>query len=273
MHYQTYQPHPDLQSLVKCYWTLEVPAAPGPRKQRVLPDGCLEMTFVLGDDIRRYTSEDEFVIPPRATVMGQITEPLYIEPTGYVDSFAIRFYPYGLANIISTPIKALADKDTPLTELFDEDRANALAQAINDAEDTRARIAISEAFLFEKLKDQESIDTIVKSTIDAMFSTGGNASIKDMLKDDAAKRRQLERKFTAQVGISPKQLSKVIRLQAALKMMLNHQSESISQIAYDSDYYDQAHFTKDFKGFTGMTPGEFFELDNDEMALSSLLYK
>jgi AraC-like DNA-binding protein len=55
--------------------------------------------------------------------------------------------------------------------------------------------------------------------------------------------------------------------------MLNQRSGRLSQIAYDNDYYDQAHFNKDFKEFTGMTPKEFFKFDNDEMALSLQLYK
>lgn len=273
MNYQIYQPHPDLASLVKCYWTLEVPAAVEAQRQRIIPDGCLEMAFILGDDIKRYTSDNEFVIQPRSMVLGQITEAFFIEPTGYVNCFAIRFYPYGLANFLSTPIKELANKETPLIGLFGEETAKALEQKISAAANVESRITIIENFLFMKLNEQISIDNIVMATIDTMFSTRGNISIKDMLKDDKSKRRQLERKFTAQVGISPKQLCKVIRLQAVLKMMLNQGSESLSQIAYDSDYYDQSHFIKDFKAFTGMTPKEFFKFDNEEMALSLTIYK
>src|SRR5688500_18863396 len=97
MKYQTFQPHSDLASLVKCYWTLEVPAEKGAERQRIIPDGCIEMFFILGDDIKRYTTEEEFIIQPREMVIGQITEPFFIEPTGYVNSFAVRFYPYGFA--------------------------------------------------------------------------------------------------------------------------------------------------------------------------------
>ena len=273
MNYQTYQPHPDLESLVKCYWTLEVPAAEGSQRQRIIPDGCLELAFILGDDIKRYTYDDEFVIQPRAMVLGQITQPFFIEPTGYVNSFAVRFYPYGLANFLSMPIKALANTETPLTVLFDEDTANSLEQRIINAEDAEARIAVIEDFLFKKLIDQVSIDHVVKTTIDTMFATGGTIAIGEMLKHKPSKRRQLERKFVTQVGISPKQLSKVIRLQSVLSIMLNQGSERLSRIAYDGDYYDQAHFIRDFKEFTGMTPGEFFKFENEEMALSLQFYK
>lgn len=271
MNYKTYQPHSDLGAFIKYYWTLEIQAEVEAQRQRIIPEGCLEMAFILGDDIKRYTSEDKFIIQPRAMVLGQITEPFFIEPTGYVNSFSACFYPYGFANFVSTPIKNLANKETPLALLFGEDTAKELEQKIIKAEDTKARINIIEDFFFNRLNDQVSIDKIVKATIDTMFLNSGNTTIKEMLKTDVSKRRQLERKFTKQIGISPKQLCKVIRLQTALKMMLNQQSESLVEIAYNSNYYDQAHFIKDFREFTGITPKEFF--DDEKMALSSLFYK
>ena len=122
-----------------------------------------------------------------------------------------------------------------------------------------------------KLNDKTTIDNIVKTTIDALLLTQGSAQIKTILKEDLSKRRQLERKFKKQIGISPKQLGKVIRLQTALKILLNDEAENLTSIAYKSEYYDQAHFIKDFKEFTGINPKEF--LGNESMALSTLFYK
>jgi hypothetical protein len=270
MKYQTFQPYPDLESLVKCYWTLEVSAEENSPRQRIIPDGCIEMIFILGDDIKRYTSDDEFIIQPRAMVLGQTIEPFYIEPTGYVNSFAARFYPYGFANFVTAPIKKLANKETPIDLLFGENSAKELEQKIIQATNTENRIEIIEDFLLKKFKNEVIIDSIVKSTIDIILSTKGGTPINAILNEDLSKRRQLERKFSKQVGISPKQLGKVIRLQAALKMLLNKQSENLTQIAYKSEYYDQAHFIKDFKEFTGTRPKEF--LEDDKMTLSSLFY-
>jgi len=269
--YQTFQPHPDLESLVNCYWTLEVPAEDDPQRQRIIPDGCLEMAFILGDDIKRYVSQDEFILQPRAMVLGQTIDPYYIEPAGYVNTFAVRFYPYGFANFISQPIKELANKETSLDLLFGEISAKTLEQKITRATNTEQRIECIEEFLFGKLNDESTIDNIVKTTIDALLTSKGKAPINSILKHDISKRRQLERKFLKQVGVSPKQLGKVIRLQSALKMLLNEETESLTSIAYKSEYYDQAHFIKDFREFTGISPGEF--LGNRNMALSSLFYK
>lgn len=271
MEYQTFEPHPDLQSFVKCYWTLKVPFQEGTQRQRIIPDGCLEMIFILADDVKRYTSENEFIIQPREMVLGQITEPFFVEPTGTVNSFAVRFYPYGFANFVKTPINKLANKETPLALLFGEERSRELSQRIKQGRDSGERIETVEAFLLGLLRDSATIDNIVKQTIDTMLSGKGSTPINTILRDDLSKRRQLERKFVTQIGISPKQLGKVIRLQAALKMLLNRESENLTRVAYESEYYDQAHFIKDFKEFTGVTPKEF--LDDEKMTLSTLIYK
>lgn len=270
MNYQTFQPKTDLNSLVKCFWTLEVPAEYSSEKQRIVPDGCMELIFILGDNIKRYTSENEFIIQPRAIIVGQITEPFTIQPVGYVHCFATRFYPYGITNFIETPLKNLENKETPIAELFGTSIANELEQKIIHAANTQQRIEIIETFLLNKLNEKTTIDNIVKSTVNALLSTSGSSSIKVILKDDLSKRRQLERKFLSQIGMSPKQLGKIIRLQTALKLLINQKAETFTEIAYESEYYDQNHFIKDFKEFTGTTPKEF--LSDGQLTLSSLFY-
>jgi len=270
MNYQTFQPHPDLAPLVKCYWSLEAAATDTPQRQRIIPDGCMEMIFILGDDIKRYTSETESIVQPRAVVVGQISKPFVIEPTGHVHCFAARFYPHGFSNFSAVPLQALENKETHIAHVVGEIPARELELKIISTETNAQRIEAVEAFLRGKLKEQSTLDHIVKTTIDMLLSTNGSAPIKAILKEDLSKRRQLERKFFKQVGLSPKQLGKVIRLQAALKLLLNHQGGKLTEIAYQSDYYDQAHFNKDFKDFTGINPKDF--LQDDEMKLSAVFY-
>lgn len=270
MMYQTYEPSEELQSLISCYWTLEVPAAPDVEKQRIVPDGCIELVFILGDDIRRYTSEREYIIQPRAMILGHINEPFFVHPTGRVESFAVKFYPYGIANFIKTPLKDLANKETPLDQVIDADLAHRLEQDIGNATDTTARINVIESFLISIMSKKETIDYLVANVLDAIAMNNGNTRIKDITGDTPSKRRHIERAFKKQIGISPKQLCKVIRLQAALKRLLSDNPESLTNIAYANDYYDQAHFIKDFKEFTGINPGNF--LQDTQLELSKIFY-
>ncbi len=271
MDYQTFTPQLDLEALISCYWTLKIPADPAAEKQCIVPDGTIEMAFILGDDIQRFTNTKDFILQPRAMVLGPTVDPFYIQPTGRVDTFAIRFYPYGFANFTNVALKSLANKETPLEQIFDKTKAGVLEQNIIQASSTAQRISIVENFLLEILKEQATIDTIVKSTVELLISSKGGRPIHTILKDVAGNRRQLERKFAQQIGLSPKQLSKVIRLQTALKLLLTPTPDSLTNIAYASDYYDQSHFIKDFKEFTGTNPNAF--LEDKSLSLSALFYQ
>lgn len=271
MDYQTFKPHRELETIVKCYWTLKVSEQKDTPRQLILPDGCVDMCFTLGDEIKRYTTGNDFIIQPREMLLGQITEQFYIQPTGHVDTFAVRFYPYGFANFTALSLNELRNTETPLNKIFGDEIAEQLSLKINQAKNTIERIVIVEKFFLEMLYDEATIDTIVKSTIASIFLSKGSQPLSAILKDDITKRRQLERNFAKRVGLSPKQLSRVIRLQATLQMLLNQTSGTLTDIAYESEYYDQAHFIKDFKEFTGVTPKAF--LTDNNMALSSVLYK
>ncbi len=271
MDYQTFKPHKDLESIVKFYWTLEVPFDPKNQKQKIVPDGCIEMTFNFGDKIKRYTSDNDFVLHPNAMIMGQRTKSYYILPTGNVRTFAICFYPIGFVNFVNIPLQNLVDKETPIEELFETAEAKELEQQMHLARDTQQRISIIESFLLSKLSENSRISNIVKSTVDALLKTNGSSAINVILKNDISKRRQLERHFKKQIGISPKQLVKAIRLQATLQLLLNRKSETLTEIAYEHEYFDQSHFIKDFKELVGVTPKEL--AGNENMALSALFYK
>lgn len=271
MNYQRYKPHSALESLVKFYWTLEVPFDINNHKQKIIPDGCIEMTFNLGDKIKRYTSDTEFIFNPNAMVMGQLTKSYYIEPVGNVDTIAICFYPHGFTNFVNIPLENLVDKETPIQNIFNEVQANRLEQSIIKATSTKERIEIIETFLLNKLNEEATIEKIVKTTVNALLTTKGSTPINIILKDNLSKRRQLERHFKKQIGISPKQLSKVIRLHATLQMLVSQKPETLTDIAYENEYFDQNHFIKDFKEFVGITPKEF--LGDETMALSTLFYK
>ena len=269
MDYQTFQPHIDLSEFVKCFWTLKVPKEPKPQRQRIVPDACVEIIFTLGDDVKRFVSERKHIIQPRSMVLGQITEPFYIEPIGVVDVFAIRFFPGGFIPFTTLSIKDLENKETELEALFGKDAAD-LEHKIIHAANTDERVQHAEAFLLNKLKNSEIIDKMVKSTVDLIFSTKGRISIHELSKNDLSNRRRLERKFSKSVGLGPKQFARIIRFQTALKMLLNNEIENLTSLAYENEYYDQAHFIKDFKEFTGINPNKFFK--DNALILSSVFY-
>jgi AraC-like DNA-binding protein len=267
MDYQTFQPQPDLASIIKCYWTLDSPGEAVPQVQTIVPDGCMEMIIHYGDLYNQYINGKP-VLQPRSCVFGQLTEPLKIEPTGITGIFSVRFHHDGFIPFATIPIKEMDDQAIPLKKLFGIQGAE-LEENVLKASTVQEKISIVETFLLERL-NTETIDRIVQSTVDLLLNVDGKISINELSKQTNINRRQLERKFSSAIGLSPKQLSKTIRLQTTIKHLLNKEYASLTALAYESEYYDQAHFIKDFKEFTGFTPKEFY---GDTLQMSLLFYR
>src|SRR6218665_518115 len=257
MDYKTYVPQPALAAYIKCYWTLNAPAEIHPEKQRIVPDGCMEMIFHYGDRYRQYLEDGTFVIQPQCFVFGQVTKPLEIEPAGQTGIFAVRFQPDGFTAFATLPASDMENRAVPLPELFGTE-AQLLETQVLNAVATEDQIRIVETFLLDRLITPESVDTIIRSGVEVLLQLNGQLSVDELSDAMNINRRQLERKFSAVIGLSPKQLSKIIRLQAALKMLAGHEYVSLTAIAHAAGYYDQAHFIRDFREFTGMSPKKFY---------------
>ena len=268
MNYQIFEPNKDLTTFIKCYWTLESPKDDTPSKQTVIPDGCMEMIFHYGDLYKQYTENGNCIIQPKCFVIGQLTKLLEIESTGKTDIFSVRFHPEGFLPFATIPLKKMENTAFSLEEIFGNDGIDIEQKMLNTNSPTE-KIKLIETFLLNRLTDNETVDRIVKSAVETILTANGQLTIDELSKQTSINRRQLERKFSASIGLSPKQLSKTIRLQVTLKILLNKNFTSLTALAYENEYYDQAHFIKDFKEFTGLTPKEFYE---DSLKISSLFY-
>ncbi|MEQ9298970.1 MAG: helix-turn-helix transcriptional regulator [Cyclobacteriaceae bacterium] len=268
MNYQTYPTRHELEAFVKCYWTLQGPKSSITEKQTIVPDGCIELIFHFGDRYRQYLSDGTSLIQPHSFVMGQLTQTLEIAPTGMTDIFAVRFYPHGFAPFSSIDLKTIANKATELIHVFG-DSGKILENNVRNVESSAERISIVETFLLDTISAEKNTSKIIQDTVDMILEVRGHHSLDELSQHGQIGRRQLERKFASEVGLSPKYLSRVVRLQAALQQLLSQNHDNLTSLAYKKGYYDQAHFIKDFKAFTGPTPKAFYA---DSLKLSGLFY-
>ena len=257
MDYQTYDPYRNLKALIRCYWTLESPKEEISEKQTIVPDGCMEMIFHYGDLYRQFTGNGKSIIQPRCFVIGQLTRPLEIAPTGATGIFSVRFHPWGFEPFAGIPIKSMENTAVSLEKLFGKD-GREIEEEILNANSAPERIKLIETFLFSRLTDAQTIDRIVRSTVETILTVDAQLSVDKLSRQININRRQLERRFSSAIGLGPKQIQKIIRLQATLKILLNKNFRNLTDLAYQGEYYDQAHFIKDFKEFTGITPKEFY---------------
>ncbi len=73
--------------------------------------------------------------------------------------------------------------------------------------------------------------------------------------------RTLQRKFLKRIGITPKKLMRIIRINEVWKKIKNGDAIDYQDIIFEGNYFDQTHFIKDFKAITGETPDHFFKRD------------
>lgn len=263
MDYQLYFPQDKLAPYVKCYWSL----ANGPEnasRERVFPDGCIELIFHSGDLFKKYDSQTQSHIQPRSFIHGQIKKCIEIEPTGETKIFSVRFQPGGLQRFIDFDVDELTDKTLSVAEIWNAE-GNATEKAMLSAKTDAAKIETIENFLLSRLGKSKRHDTDVEYCVNELVQTHGSASIDAFAATLHIGKRQLERKFVAGVGLSPKMLARILRFQHTLQLIENHEFESFTKVAYDGGFYDQAHFIKDFRQFTGLNPKKYFS-ENLEMA-------
>lgn len=257
MQGKVFEPDIRLKDFVKRYWTLDFPIENTPKLNTIIPDGTMKLIFHYGGLYWHHPPAGDKYLQPRCFLIGQLTQPYVVEPDGDTGSFVVQFHPNGFLPFTTIPIKEMENTPVPLDRLYGE-KGLALETKILNATTTQQRISIIEEFLLENLTSSETIDRIIKSIVDTILKDNGHTSVGKLSETNNITRRQLSRKFASVIGLSPKQLSKTIRLQAALKTLLSAKNSKLTDIAYENEYFDQSHFIKEFKEFTGLSPKEFY---------------
>ncbi|MEQ8526017.1 helix-turn-helix domain-containing protein [Gracilimonas sp.] len=269
MVYKEFKPSEDLKSILKCYWVLEGTREEIHEKQTIVPDGCMEMIFHYRDLYYQYLPDGSRIEQPRCFVFGQLTRKLEIEPSGDSGMFAVRFHPEGLQPISKLAAKEFQDSAVPLDMILGEEGVMLESQILK-ASSSEQRIDLIDQYLTDKFESCDVADSIVKDAVSIIINSRGRQKIHELSIDSAVSRRTLERRFTDSVGLNLKQLSKIIRLKATVNKMINKEYSTLTELAYDNGYYDQAHFIKDFKKYTGLTPKDFFD---PKLSFTHLFYE
>lgn len=261
MEYQQYLPCDALSPFVKCYWTLtnETDFA---ARERIFPDGCMELIFHLGDLFLKYDANGLSYVQPRSFIHGQITKSIEVEPTGKTAIFSVRFHPDGLRAFIDFDISALNNTEKPIAEIWAE--GSRLEQAMRHAGPDQEKINVLETFLMQHFTEKQT-DAHIRYSVQRMTDTQGNVSLEQLAAERGISTRQLERKFRSATGLPSKMFARILRFQHTLQLMEHGTFSSFTHVAYDGGFYDQAHFIKDFRHFTGLNPKKYFS-ENLEMA-------
>lgn len=259
MSFQSAKPSWPLSLFIKQYWAIENCVPTGQTHiQRIVPSGLTELTFYLND--RPNSLDKGKDISDNVILSGHLKGYYDIAVSGKLSMFSVSFMPLGIYMFMNMPADELYDLNVPFRFIFPE-IANQLEDQLYEADSFSEKVIVTERFLKGLLNNRTksySLDRITKS-IDTIKESKGLIEINALSDITCLSRKQFERLFSNIVGISPKQYLKTIRFQWSLHYKHQHPATPLTEIAYISGYYDQAHMINDFKSLSGMTPGQYFK--------------
>jgi AraC-like DNA-binding protein len=253
MHYSEVKPQSPLDRFVECFWTLES-EVPVSSPERILPDGCVELILNFGAEFSQHSGA-ESKLQPRNFLVGQMTGPIVISPTGAVTLLGIRFHPGGTLPFVRMPLHEITDQVVELGSLSGK-LERGLLHVTSSLDSLAERIAAVEHFLTGWLMSCE-YDSWPMTIAARIVDSGGLVSVDQLANEAGISSRQLERRFLREVGLGPKMLGRIIRFQQVFRAV-ERDSAAWAEIAISCGYYDQAHLIRDFNQFAEQTPAVLF---------------
>lgn len=252
-------PQPLLQGLVKHYLILN--QKPGQLQQyRMFSDGNPGLVFHLKNPLMQWTGKDSKPEPQRRSfAYGQLTRHNTIAANGQLDMIVVVLQPHALFSHFNIPAHQLNDSTVALNDLFGQE-ATELQEQVLQAFTTPMAINFIEQFLLKKLQENKSktCPNELSAATNFIYRQHGIVTISDLLKVIPITERQLERKFREYIGVSPKRFADTIKFQHLLKRLQKQiDQEHITDLIYQSGYYDQAHLNHSFRKMTGLTPAHY----------------
>jgi AraC-like DNA-binding protein len=243
MKYKQFHPHPALTPYIDAYWTVHG-SMPQPRLEKILPDGCVDIIFNLGDDCR--TDDNRFLMKSeKAYLVGTMTrykETLMHEETHLL---GIRFKPAAFSVFYNyTSLHELTDKTIECDKILTPDLKQTLQHSI---------AYLNHFFLNKISKPKHYLFQVIEN----IQRNKGQIKVDTLVQDHFTTARQLERSFRQHIGVSPKEFISFTRYQQALKtIQQKNPNTSLLDIAFECGYYDHSHLTNEIKRYTGVVPSQ-----------------
>ena len=246
-----------LQPFIYCYWELKTEKELDlPFFYNVVTDGCIDIFFNLNN------TQDSFI-------MGFCKTFTKFELGTSFHYVGVRFLPTIVpqlfkinASLLSNQYRLLKDFSLHTFDFITSNFSKAIKSSqIPTIFDGHFRTAINNTDF--------DYDNRLYNAISLILNNFGVINLEQEISTGLSQ-RQLRRLFNYYIGASPKAFCKVVQFQNILKAKPSSSSLRKNKLFYDLGYYDQAHFIKDFKEFTGTNPQNY--LKNKNLELSTLFY-
>lgn len=182
---------------------------------------------------------------------------VFTQYEGEQRGFQVNFTLLGAYRFLNITMSDIANRCIHLGDLLGEGEAGRIAAMLQAAEDWAARFDIMDDFLLARLAQGRPMAPDVAWALQSLQASRGARSIGALSRDLSCSRKTLIQRFHAQVGLSPKAVAGILRFEVAVARIQSADEESWADLAIACGYYDQAHFNRDFRRYSGRTPREF----------------
>jgi len=263
MFYQKYPPGSALIPFVECFflWQSE---EEGERCFESPPSGFCSIVFNLGDPYFIENSKHRRLQLPARFVAGQAIYSYKLQFYGRIAQAGIVFKPAGLSTIFDLAMFPLVEERMPLESLLSPEKTAAITKRLEETESADQKIGVLRSFMQELLLERKPVSDQIDVAANQIVQRNGIVRIDQLLENSFMTRRTFERRFLYKVGLSPKYYARVRRISYLCNLIAGNAKVDWQQVLHDCEYFDQAHFIRDFESFTGRSPQNYLK-DNAEL--------
>lgn len=262
MTYKIYPPPPGLSDLVRYFWSLEGSATPSqPFIHRTMANGCPELIFHYRGKFKELLFNGNNTTSFITGLHGQTNQYRRFMVKESFGIFGVYLFPYALDAVFNIPAIAFTN-NLPELNSFLNKPGHSISQKMMETQSNEERLQIICDFLATSRNEIKYKEVVF--AVKRILAAKGNLNITKLSDQIALSQRQFGRKFKEQIGFTAKSFSKIIRFNTILEHPKNTEY-TLTQLAFDHGYYDQAHFIKDFKEFSGYRPSTYFSGKADEV--------
>ena len=171
-----------------------------------------------------------------------------------IGTILIYFTEIGFTHFASHPANKLFNLSLSLEDIFDKNSIVEVEERLSVANTDKLRIKMVEQFLVSQLKDNQT-DKLIVEAVKLIYQTNGTIRIKELNQKLFISQSPFEKRFRKVVGTTAKKFASIVRFNTVLDNL--NETKTLTEICYENNFFDQPHFIKDFKQFTGDTPENF----------------
>lgn len=190
----------------------------------------------------------------RSGVTGLSDTYKLFENSADIGTVLVYFKDGGASVFFREPIHELFGSSLSLDNFILRSELLLLEEQLSEADAHADKIKVVEQFLLSRIRVDKP-DMLVVRALNLIYERNGNVRISDLSDQLNISQSPLEKRFRKVVGASPKKFASIVRFRHILK---SHSNSSLTGLGLDAGFYDQSHFIKEFKKFTGDTPDNYF---------------